>query len=97
MRVATDIGGTFTDIVYIDDNGKVCVNKVELFFRRTADILFNIYCSRFHVCLLMKVLKHNRFCFFVLLTIVIISCDGLLFVTQSLYPKYNGIVLNMND
>lgn len=27
MRVATDIGGTFTDIVYIDDAGKVCVNK----------------------------------------------------------------------
>lgn len=27
MRVATDIGGTFTDIVYIDDSGKVCVNK----------------------------------------------------------------------
>ena len=27
MRVSTDIGGTFTDIVYIDDNGKVCVNK----------------------------------------------------------------------
>jgi N-methylhydantoinase A len=27
MRVATDIGGTFTDIVYIDDKGKVCVNK----------------------------------------------------------------------
>lgn len=27
MRVATDIGGTFTDIVYIDENGKVGVNK----------------------------------------------------------------------
>lgn len=27
MRVATDIGGTFTDIVYIDENGKVEVNK----------------------------------------------------------------------
>jgi N-methylhydantoinase A len=27
MRVATDIGGTFTDIVYIDEYGKVCVNK----------------------------------------------------------------------
>ncbi len=27
MRVATDIGGTFTDIVYIDECGKVCVNK----------------------------------------------------------------------
>ena len=27
MRVATDIGGTFTDIVYIDDDGKICVNK----------------------------------------------------------------------
>lgn len=27
MRVATDIGGTFTDIVYIDDEGKICVNK----------------------------------------------------------------------
>ncbi|PWJ48517.1 hydantoinase/oxoprolinase family protein [Faecalicatena contorta] len=27
MRVATDIGGTFTDIVYIDEKGKVCVNK----------------------------------------------------------------------
>lgn len=27
MRVATDIGGTFTDIVYIDDAGKICVNK----------------------------------------------------------------------
>lgn len=27
MRVATDIGGTFTDIVYIDNDGKVCVNK----------------------------------------------------------------------
>ncbi|HAX51174.1 hydantoinase/oxoprolinase family protein [Muricomes intestini] len=27
MRVATDIGGTFTDIVYIDEQGKVCVNK----------------------------------------------------------------------
>ncbi|MGL6198440.1 MAG: hydantoinase/oxoprolinase family protein [Lachnospiraceae bacterium] len=27
MRVATDIGGTFTDIVYINDQGKVYVNK----------------------------------------------------------------------
>lgn len=27
MRVATDIGGTFTDLVYVDDNGKVGVAK----------------------------------------------------------------------
>lgn len=27
MRVATDIGGTFTDLVYIDEDGTVCVNK----------------------------------------------------------------------
>lgn len=27
MRVATDIGGTFTDIVYIDEDGRVGVNK----------------------------------------------------------------------
>lgn len=27
MRIATDIGGTFTDIVYIDENGKVGVDK----------------------------------------------------------------------
>ena len=27
MRIATDIGGTFTDIVYIDDDGAVHVNK----------------------------------------------------------------------
>jgi len=27
MRVATDIGGTFTDLVYIDDNGKIGIAK----------------------------------------------------------------------
>lgn len=27
MRIATDIGGTFTDIVYIDDDGAIHVNK----------------------------------------------------------------------
>ncbi len=27
MRIATDIGGTFTDIVYIDDDGSIHVNK----------------------------------------------------------------------
>ena len=27
MRIATDIGGTFTDIVYIDDEGAIHVNK----------------------------------------------------------------------
>ena len=27
MRVATDIGGTFTDIVYIDENGRIGVDK----------------------------------------------------------------------
>lgn len=27
MRIATDIGGTFTDIVYIDDSGAIHVNK----------------------------------------------------------------------
>lgn len=27
MKIATDIGGTFTDIVYIDDNGNVGVDK----------------------------------------------------------------------
>jgi N-methylhydantoinase A len=27
MRVATDIGGTFTDIVYIDKNGEINVDK----------------------------------------------------------------------
>ncbi len=27
MRVATDIGGTFTDLVYIEEDGTLCVNK----------------------------------------------------------------------
>ena len=27
MRIATDIGGTFTDIVYIDDDGTIHINK----------------------------------------------------------------------
>ena len=27
MRVATDIGGTFTDLVYVDDEGKIGMAK----------------------------------------------------------------------
>ena len=29
MKIATDIGGTFTDIVVIDDAGNVVVDKVD--------------------------------------------------------------------
>lgn len=27
MRVATDIGGTFTDLVYVDEKGRVGIEK----------------------------------------------------------------------
>lgn len=42
MRVATDIGGTFTDLVAVDDNGKIIVGKSDTTPNKFEKGIFNV-------------------------------------------------------
>lgn len=42
MRVATDIGGTFTDLVAVDDNGKIIVGKSDTTPSKFEKGIFNV-------------------------------------------------------